>query len=191
MKQITDKITSILVKNGIDWRVMNPLINDIEGLVIEINSEMLKENLFTKEKMKEGSKCKVCNQFVKMYKKKIDSQMAYFLFKLNKLTKDNPLTPFFHVQDDINVTMKVGGAWAKLRYWELIEEMPKDSMTTEKRTSGMWRITDKGISFIEGNVSVPKYVKLYNQTFYGYEGDDVYIHDVIKEKFNYRELMSM
>lgn len=87
--------------------------------------------------------------------------------------------------------MKVGGAWAKLRYWELIEEMPKDSMTTEKRTSGMWRITDKGISFVEGNISVPKYVKLYNQTFYGYEGDDVSIHDVIKEKFNYRELMSM
>ena len=141
--------------------------------------------------MKEGCRCPICNQNVKMYKKKVDSQMAFFLIKLHRLTKKYPLQNYFHVSDDINVTLKVGGSWAKLRYWELIEEQPKDSNDTEKRTSGMWRISQKGMMFVEGNLSIPKYVKLYNQTFYGYEGERVSIQDALSSKFSYRELMGM
>lgn len=190
--EIHDRVIALLNKHGIDWETNKELAADIKNLALESHTEILKHSLFTSSKMKEGCKCPVCNQNVKMYKKKVDSQMAFFLIKLHRLTKKNPFKTFFHVQDDINVTMKVGGAWAKLRYWELIEEQPKDKSDTTKKTSGMWRITDKGMMFVEGNLSIPKYVKLYNQTFYGYDGDErISIEQALKEKFNYRELMSM
>jgi hypothetical protein len=191
MKTIQDKVISLLATHGIDWNTNIQLAKDIKELALEHNIETLVNETFTKEKMKEGCKCVVCKQNVKMYKKKIDSQMAYFLIRLHKITKENPTKRFFHVQDDINVTLKVGGSWAKLRYWELIEEQPKDSSATEKRTSGMWRITMKGIDFVEGKINVLKYVKLYNQTFYGYDGDEVSIREAIKDKFNYQELMGI
>lgn len=192
MLEIHNKIIALLSKHGIDWEANKELATDIKNLALESHTESLKGSLFTSAKLKEGCKCPVCNQNVKMYKKKVDSQMAFFLIKLHRLTKKNPFKTFFHVQDDINVTLKVGGSWAKLRYWELIEEQPKDNSVTEKKTSGMWRITDKGMMFVEGNLSIPKYVKLYNQGFYGYDGDErVSIEQALKDKFNYRELMSM
>lgn len=191
MQAIHEKVIQLLSKHGINWEANKELASDIKELALDSNIESLKSSIFTKEKMKEGCKCPVCNQNVKMYHKKIDSQMAFFLIKLYRLTKKNPFKQYFHVQDDINVTMKVGGAWAKLRYWELIEEQPKDESDTTKRTSGMWKITSKGIMFVEKSLKVPKYVKLYNQTFYGYEGDRVSIDESLNEKFNYRELMSM
>jgi len=191
MLPIHEKVIAILSKHGIDWKSNKDLAKDIKELAIESNLESIKSSIFSKENMKDGCKCPACNQNVKMYKKKIDSQMSFFLIKLYRLSKKNPFKSYFHVQDDIDVSMKVGGSWAKLRYWELIKEQPKDSSDTTKRTSGMWRITDKGIMFVENNLKVPKYVKLYNQTFYGYDGEMTSIEETIKDRFNYSELMSM
>jgi hypothetical protein len=191
MLEIHEKVIALLQKHGIDWETNKELATDIKELALSSNVESLNKSLFTPTKLKEGCKCPVCNQNVKMYTKKVDSQMAFFLIKLHRLTKKNPFQNFFHVQDDIGVTLKVGGSWAKLRYWELIEEQPKDKSNTEKRTSGMWRITDKGMMFVEGSLKIPKYVKLYNMNFYGYEGDRVSIQESLQDKFSYRELMSM
>ncbi len=189
--QIHEKVIALLTKHGIDWEINKALAVDIKDLALDNFIDDIKASLFSVASMKEGCKCPACNQHVKLYKKKVDSQMAYFLIKLFTLTKKNPTKGYFHVQDDINISFKVGGAFAKLRYWELIEEQPKDNADTNKRTSGMWRITNKGMMFVEGNLSISKYVKLYNQTFFGYEGDKVSIHEALKDKFNYQELMGI
>lgn len=191
MQPIHEKVIALLTKHGINWQENKSLAIDIKELALENHIDEIKYSIFSTEKMKEGSKCPACNQHVKLYKKKVDSQMAFFLIKLFTLTKKNPTREYFHVQDDINVSMKVSGSWAKLRYWELIEEQSKDTSDVQKRTSGMWRITNKGMMYVEGNLNIPKYVKLYNQTFFGYEGERTSIHQALKEKFNYQELMNM
>jgi hypothetical protein len=191
MSELHDKIKVLLLNNGIDWTQHLNLASGIKELALEMNINFLKHQVFTPENMKNSCKCPVCNQNVKLYKKKIDSMMAFYLTKLYRISMKNPSKVFFHVEDDLKVVNKLGGSWAKLRYWNLIVQKPKDETDTIRRTSGMWRITDTGKMYAEGKLSLPKYIKLYNQTFYGFEGERVDIRSSLTDKFNYMELMSL
>lgn len=195
MAQLDTDIIKLLANNGIDYKDNVKLAVGLKDLVIKYSAadksvQVLKSELFTPSNLKEGTKCRVCNQNVKMYKKSIDSEMAKYLIEIYKQDKKTPNKIWFHVEGDLGVTLKVGGSWAKLRFWELIEEKPKDPENKAKRTSGLWRITDKGKRFVLLQDSVKKYVKLYNQTFYGFEGEDSDIREALGEKFNYSNLMS-
>jgi len=188
MADIHDKIKKLLHANGIDWQENNSkLAKGILGLVQRESVSFLKGRVFTTDNMKKGTTCPVCNQHVKLYKVRVNAQMAKSLIKLYKLSRGN--TTIFYHHEEIGIENKVGGAWAKLRWWGLIEEQPKDKADKNKRTSGSWRITDKGVKFVEGKLKVAKYVKLYNQSYYGYEGDGVSIIDALGKKFSYSELM--
>lgn len=190
MLPIHEKIIKLLSDNGIDWEKNKTLAKGILDLAMGDHTESLKQQVFSVSAMKEGRRCPVCNQTVKMMRKNIDSSMAYYLIKLYRITHDNPLQSWFHVSKDIKVSYEVGGRFAKLRFWGLIEEKPKD-ITDDKRTSGMWRISEKGKLFVEGGCTVKKYVKLYNMRFYGFDGDEQNIEQVIKNKFSYNELMAL
>lgn len=189
--EIHDKIIELLANYGINWQDNVPLAKSIKELVLSNQISSLKESVFNTSSMKDGKRCPVCNQRVKMMKKAIDSGMTYYLIKLYRINKTNPIKKWFHVTDDIGVSYKIGGRFAKLRFWGLIEEKKKEFCETEKRTSGMWAITDDGIKFIEGVITVPKYAKLYNMGFYGFEGNEVNVHEALSTKFNYSELMSL
>lgn len=197
---INEEIKSLLNANGVDWSKNVNLAQDIKNLVtkyspIEKAVTVMKGNMFTKDVMTKGCKCPVCNQNVKLQKYTINSEMAKCLIDLYKLNKNNPNKIWFHVAADIKISIKVSGAFAKLRHWGLIEQLPKDSSITVKKTSGMWRITDKGLDFVLNRITVPKFIKVYNQTFYGFEeqkGDKnkpITITDAISTKFNYSELL--
>jgi len=136
-----------------------------------------------------GCTCPACGQNVQQYKKKIDSLMATYLIKLHKLSEER-FNSYFHVEQDLDVPLRVGGSWAKLRWWGLIEEQPKDEATTSSRTSGYWKITPRGASFVKGEITLPKYVKLYNGKCRGAEGEQININDCLGDKFDYKELMS-
>ena len=193
-KEVYADIVSALEKNGLKIYLNKQLANDIIRVVDKYKEgkdlEVTKAVLFTQESLKKGAKCPCCNQNVKMYWKKIDSQMAYYLIKMYRLTSNNPQKDFFHVEDDLEVPLKVGGSWAKLRWWGLIEELPKDKKDTVKRTSGMWKITELGKNFAQNRISVSQYVKLYNGGFHGTDGKDITIKDALTDKFNYVELMN-
>jgi hypothetical protein len=195
MAQLDTDIIKLLADNGIDYKDNVKLSVAIKELVIKYGTDdkcvqILKNELFTADNFKSGTKCRVCNQNVKMHKPTITKDMALCLINLYKLDKSKPEKIWWHVSSDIKVSFKVSGAFAKLRHWDLIEMMPKDSMNTAKRTSGMWRITDEGKEFVLTNHTVSKYIKLYNATLYGQEGEQVDIRSCLTEKFNYTELMN-
>lgn len=201
MAQIHDDIKKLLTNNGVDWTKNVKLAQDIKNLVNEYGkpenaAQVMKGNIFTKEVMNKGCKCPVCNQNVRLQKYTINSEMAKCLIDLYKLNKSHPEKNWFHVAEDIKISIKVSGAFAKLRYWGLIQQLPKDSSITVKRTSGMWRITDKGIDFVLNKISVPKFIKVYNQTFYGFDEEKndknkpITVTDAIASKFNYNDLLN-
>lgn len=194
MQQLHQQIMDMLHKNNLDLKDVGELPYDIMQLINEYAGkdgiDAAKGIMFAKETMKEGSKCPVCEQNVKMYWKKIDSMMAYYLIKLHRVASNNPERTYFHVEDDLGVPLKVGGSWAKLRWWGLIQEQPKDKTVTTKRTSGMWMLTQKGEDFVKDRISVKKYVKLYNGGIHGTDGDEVTIKQCLKDSFDFQELMT-
>jgi hypothetical protein len=202
MLEIHQKIVDVFAANGLDVTKTPQLGRDIAALIKEYagpeaaHLEPIKAVMFNKETLKKGTTCPLCSQHVKMYWKKIDSLMAYYLMRLYKLTKyesgqnAGSDAAYFHVDDRIKIPNKLGGGWAKLRHWGLIEEMPKDPDDTTKRTSGYWKITLKGISFVDMRTTVPEYVKLYNGRSHGYDGDLVGFNHCLGSGFDYIELLN-
>ena len=192
-KEIYSQILKTLTDNGLEIRENHKLANDILSLMNRNNAndlQVAKATIFSKDIIKKGTICPCCEQNVKINWKKIDSQMAYCLIKLYRLTKAKPDVEFFHVEDDIDVPLKVGGSWAKLRWWGLIIQKPKEEGVTVKRTSGYWCITEKGKNFVKNIDTVQKYVKLYNMQCHGLDGEQVSIYDALGDKFDYVELMN-
>ncbi len=200
MAQIHDDIKDMLKDNNVDWSKNVKLAQAIKDLVVKYSAvdqatKVLKGNMFTKDVMSKGCKCPVCNQNVRLQKYTINSEMAKCLIDLYKLNKKEPDRVWFHVAKDIKIGISVSGAFAKMRHWGLIEQLTQKNNLTAKKTSGMWRITDKGMDFVLNRISIPKFIKVYNQTFYGFEEEKndknkpITITDAISTKFNYSELL--
>jgi len=153
MAQIHDDIKKMLTDNNVDWTKNVKLAQSIKDIIVKYSAveeatKVLKGNMFTKEVMKKGCKCPVCNQNVRLQKYTINSEMAKCLIDLYKLNKKDPNKVWFHVAEDIKIGISVSGAFAKLRHWGLIEQLTPKNNLTAKKTSGMWRITDKGMDFV-------------------------------------------
>jgi len=73
------------------------------------------------------------------------------------------------------------------RHWGLIEA--KENVDDAKQTSGYWRLTQQGIYFVQGELTIPKYVRLYDNEALSFEGEHLTIQQCLGNKFNYTELM--
>lgn len=143
-----------------------------------------------KKHARKGTTCPCCGQFVKIYKRKIDSGMAQGLIAAYKKGADKD---FIHVPTAL-LGVQINSStsqFSKLRYWDLVEEQVNND--TKKRTSGHWKLTDKGIDFVLRRSSVKKYVYTYNQKIVDFgdsdEMEDVNIEQCLGNHFNYQELM--
>ena len=61
---------------------------------------------------------------------------------------------------------------------------------TKLASSGLWKPTDKGIAFAMDQISVQKYVYVYNNTVMDREGAEIRIADALGSKYNYQEIMA-
>lgn len=151
-------------------------------------NDWLKENLSA-----DGKVCPCCNQFVKIYKRKINKSMAESLVLFYQKQIPNRETYFNLTQlremDKRFISCLIGGGdFAQFAHWKIIESKPR-SKGKDTRTSGYWRMTKKGIDFAEGKIHVPQHILLYNQTLLGFSDEMVLIRDCFKEPFRYSELM--
>jgi hypothetical protein len=153
---------------------------------IEEGKEYLRNNY------KKGVICPCCGQFVKLYKRKLNSSMARTLILLYRKSKLNLDVEYFHIYNDLlGVDFGIGGSeLSKLKYWGMVDELEKDPNNTKSRTSGYWKITEKGKKFVKIELKVSKYVLLYNSQFRGFEGSQININESLGNKFNYQELMN-
>ncbi len=140
----------------------------------------------------EGAVCPCCGQLVKLYKRKLDSFMAYALILIYRYFRQSDVEPWLHVPSYLIAQGASDRECAKLRYWGLIEEMA--NTRPDGGRAGLYRISQRGIDFVEGRCSVPKYIYLYNQMLIdrGDEADSARttIHEALAERFDYQELMN-
>jgi len=137
-----------------------------------------------RDNWQKGVECQCCHQFVKVYKRPIYSGIVKSLIGLYHLDDG------YHHVSEFQLGQKSGGGdFAKLVYWGLIEERPKNESTKEKRTSGFWHITDKGRLFVLGELMVLSHIWLFDGKSFGFTGKEVGVREVLGKKFNYEELM--
>lgn len=145
-----------------------------------------------RERFSDGAKCPCCDQFVKLYKRKLNSSMAHGLILIYKFFENND-DEWLHVPSYLSrisssATVR-GGDWSKLRYWGLIEG-EKGTRDDGSERVGTYRITGRGKQFVLSQIHVPKHVYLYNQNPVSRDdGETITIKEALGEKFNYAELM--
>lgn len=150
---------------------------------------------------KEGCNCPICGQYAKEYERQITSAMVKTLwlvkewFELNDPTLDQK---YVHVDEHINTlprnrqptTRGASGDFAKMRFWGLIAESPSIRADGSSR-AGYWRITQKGVDFLMDKIKVPKTAIVFDNKLFKLTNDPVSVHDCLKKRFNYNDLMSL
>ena len=147
-----------------------------------------------------GATCPCCNQFVKLYPRKMNKSMAYVLLLIARYYRRIGVSPdeWLHVPSYI-AEIAVGnprraaairGDWAKLKFWGLIEEKPEMRKDGSKRI-GYWRLTQLGRQFVDREVKVSSHVYIYNGEPLQRSADDqITIDDALGTEFSYAEIMS-
>ena len=59
-----------------------------------------------------------------------------------------------------------------------------------KRSSGFWQITEKGLDFLAGKISVPSHAHIYNNVVVGWSETTTTPQRAYGEGFNYTELLT-
>lgn len=131
---------------------------------------------------KDGATCPCCTQLAKVYRRKINSNMARTLI----LGYQAAGLGWFHAP----TTVADRGELAKLRFWGLVEE--EKALRPDGGRAGWWRVTSKGRDFILGHIELPAHVLIYNGQALRLDesGGRIGIRAALGDKFSYRELMS-
>ncbi len=141
---------------------------------------------FDEESMLRGMSCPECEQHVQLYVRKLSRTMVCALAWLvrryqkngNKWIVMNKAAPRWVVTAPQLSTTK---------HWGLVRR--KANKDSTRRTSNTYKPTKRGIAFIEGRLSVPAEVFLYNDSLRARSIELVTVRDVVYQ-FDYGELMS-
>lgn len=147
---------------------------------------------YLKDNFKKGVTCPCCNQFVKLYKRKLNQSMAFGLTIMYKLHTQKGFDNYLKMNLEI-AKLKIPSSnieYPKLAYFKLIEEVPKPMTKDDKKNTGLWRLTKKGVAFVEKSIEVPAYALIYNGKCWGYSDEKTNIITALGTKFNYNELMN-
>ncbi len=134
-----------------------------------------------------GVVCPCCDSYCRVYRRKFHSEMARFLVTMVVRHRLDPR--WFHVREVV-----AGGSGATksstdgsyLAHWGLVEPKPK---TSGEKSSGLYRPTEKGAVFVDGRITVPSHIFLYNNQVEGWSDTQTTIQEALGNRFNYPELM--
>lgn len=133
-----------------------------------------------------GAACPCCQQFTKIYKRKINSGMAYALVLMCRAHGTE--------WQDKTVTLRGVGSAARdeslLRFWGLIEEDKR--LREDGGRAGWWRVTPNGVRFVRGGMRVPKHAVIYDSRLLRFEGviPGVSVQDCLGDRFDLAELLA-
>ena len=140
-----------------------------------------------------GAACPCCRQFVKLYKRKLNSAMACALIKVFHYfeSPEASVEPWLQVPDYLK-SSKLCGDFAKLRHFGLVEPKPKAVRDDGSKRAGFYRMTETGRLFVLGEVSVPMHIYEYNSRIVSVPSPDpttTTIEKALGARFDYAELM--
>lgn len=130
-----------------------------------------------------GTQCPCCDQFAKVYRRKITAATAQALILMWRERGRG----WCYMPD---LLQRKQADETKARYWGLIEEAETLRLDGSNR-AGYWKLTEQGINFVLGHSQIPKYALIYDGKCLGLdESEAVTIHDALGTKFNYDDLMA-
>lgn len=149
-----------------------------------LNPQTLEEaQKFLRDRLSEGTECPCCEQFAKVYRRKITAATAQALILMYREARRG----WVYMPD---LLQRKQADETKARYWGLIEESHETRGDGSSRV-GVWRLTQHGVDFVLGNVEIPKYALIYDGECQGLdESESVTIHDALGTRFNYADLMA-
>ena len=143
----------------------------------------------------DGAVCPCCDRYTKLYKRNINSSMAYVLILIHNHFQSAPEAEWLHVPSYLNerglrgcVSAAIRGDWAKLTHWNLLTE--KQCLCGTGTLAGYYKITARGVAFAQNTCRVAKSVYLRNNEVEHFSDDTVSIRGALGKKFNYSELLT-
>ena len=128
-----------------------------------------------------GAKCPCCSQFTKVYRRRLNANMARLLVVMYR-----------HCGLGWSHASTLGdgtGDLAKLRYWGLVE----DSGHTPSGgiRPGWWRVTEAGEALTLGHTTVPAHALVFDSKLIELDTSrgEISIRDALGDHFNYELLM--
>lgn len=138
-----------------------------------------------REKMEAGweGDCPCCGRFSKIYERPLHSGMARQLISLYRKSKPGQ---FLHIKHFCDVG--TGTDIPFTRFWGLVEA--EANTEKKKKTSGIWRLTEKGRLYVEGSYKIIKYCHVFDNRVVKFSGDLVDIKSALSNAFDYQELFN-
>lgn len=147
---------------------------------------------FLKDNWEKGCKCPLCTQNVKKFRRKLNSGMARCLIAMLKVESLGRCDAdgWMHVNHELTklglsaTDLEAG----KLAGWGFMEA--RGDQGERSKTSGYWRLTEKGRAFARRQITVPDHVYVFNGTYYGVDGPEIDIVAALGNHFDYAEMMA-
>jgi hypothetical protein len=151
-------------------------------------SSLTEAKAWLRDRLDDGAECPCCTQYAKVYRRHLNSAMAYALLLISKHFRKNEA--WLHVPTFLNGQGVVarGGDFAKLVHWGLLEAQQGERDDGSSRV-GYYVITPKGIAFVENRVRVPKFIRIYDGKPMKPSEERVNIIECLGKHFDYEELM--
>lgn len=155
-----------------------------------------RENFFHRITNGDRTCCPVCDRRARVRARKLNAGMAWMLVKLYSYTKkEEPIDGWIHVTKVFLAHRHnaIAKEYPKLEYWGLVERGHNDDET--KRGSGFWRLTKRGIEFVQGKTRLPWRAFVaepgFDNRVLGFDDKKTTsIKEALGDKFDYDELMA-
>jgi hypothetical protein len=118
--------------------------------------------------------CAHCGGPTKEWRHGLSAQLAKILIRVYQYTRSHGSTLFR--ARDLHLGYAAESNLQKLKYWRVIEHRNRD----EERAA-LWHFTETGEKFVRATIRLPKKVWTYRTAIVEYEGEAVYIGDLVPD----------
>ena len=174
------------------YHLMN---EDERGPAMRLYKRIFTDRVFREAKqnmelgLDKGTHCPLCNRFIKRYKRKMNSGMSRALIWLFGEHRETGKR-WIRVADVAPTHVRRSNEISRLCLWGLVKEKSL-SDEEDRKTSGLYRITNDGEDFVNGKLEVPSHVFLVNNNVEGFSENRISIREALGSKFSYNELMGI
>jgi hypothetical protein len=120
-------------------------------------------------KLEKGASCPCCGQHAQQYGRRVSASMVRTMGRMLGAGADRR---YVHLPDIRQGSRDV----ATCRYFGLIEQ--ESARRPDGGRTGWWRLTERGIGFLEGNRPVRKYALVYDGLCVGFDGPMITVAEV-------------
>lgn len=143
--------------------------------------------VFNKKMMNDGeAHCPCCNRDATVSKQRVHATLAYMLGRLYAASMEEygQSDGWVHLEKFSPGRHGSGREFAIVKHWNLAEPMPAD-LGDDKRSSGMWRLTETGMEWITLKKQITKVLYIFDNKIIKEGGEVWSFIDALNKKFSY------